>query len=98
MLKCQFLRFTSAKCRKTLQNSAISWENAISSAENLAVCRKAVPLHPNLVKQYTFDTKKTAKRPRWWCKKPQCLTKIISQIQNPAAKVRKINCFTKFFK
>lgn len=43
---------------------------------------KAVPLHPNLVKQYTFDTKKTAKRPRWWCKKKtRCLTKIISQIQ-----------------
>ena len=42
------------------------------------LCNKfVVPLHPNLLKQFSFDTKNTAKRPRRWCKKTQCLTKII---------------------
>ena len=57
------------------------WKMQFLTAKICVFREKAVPLHPNLVKQYTFDTKKTAKRPRWWCKKTRCLTKIISQIQ-----------------
>ena len=45
------------------------WKMQFLTAKICVFREKAVPLHPLLVKRYTFDTKKTAKRPRWWCKK-----------------------------
>ena len=70
---------------------------AIFFLKNLAVSKIICTFAPEFGKAINFSRQKDGKGDHGggaW--KSSCQIKKISQIQNPAAKVRKINCFTKF--